>query len=172
MESSKVSSPARFCWLGSVLLCGPLILLILFTRHSWGSEPERGHQLNIPIYVEILQENVHYLEYTQMQTERVILTPPCSSHGADLPNLSPCPPHRVSPLPPAWLVPPLHSSTNALSTRITICREGWGLVEASHEKSQLLIWSRGFTEGFFCLQCIALQWVGALLKHSFHPVPF
>ena len=104
MESPKVSSPARFCWLGSVLLCGPLILLILFTRHSWGSE--RGHQLNIPIYVEILQENVHWLEYTQMQTERVILTPPCSSHGADLPNLSPCPPHRVSPLPPAWLVPP------------------------------------------------------------------
>lgn len=60
-----------------------------------------GLQLNIPIYVQILHKM-----YSQRQTEssctcrgRVILTPPCSSHGADLPNLSPCPPHRVSRLP-------------------------------------------------------------------------
>ena len=60
-----------------------------------------GLQLNIPIYVQILHKM-----YSQRQTEssctcrgRVILTPPCSSHGADLPNLSPCPSHRVSPLP-------------------------------------------------------------------------
>ena len=82
-----------------------------------------GLQLNIPIYVQILHKM-----YSQRQTEkgctcrgRVILTPPCSSHGADLPNLSPCPSHRVSPC-----LAPLHTFTTTIaqSTRITIYREG------------------------------------------------
>ena len=112
----KVSSPTRFGWLGSVVLCGPLILLILFTQHSWGSEERGAGAQHSYLHLNSAQ-NVQSVTHTDGQREVVHGNPHTPllvpwrwlAKFVTLPN-PPCKPPAwpscIRPTPPPLLSPP------------------------------------------------------------------